>query len=166
MEARLDRKAIGFNTELSKKSTKEISELLQEVTPQDLVKFGLIPEFVGRVPVCVSLRGLDKEALVRIMKEPKNALIKQYQKLFHMDGVDLTFEDAAVNAIAGKAFERKTGARGLRSIMESILMDTMYEIPSDETIEECVITEDTVEEGRAPLTFHKNDRRRKLDTAM
>ena len=150
VEARLDRKAIGFNTEISKKSTKEISELLQEVTPQDLVKFGLIPEFVGRVPVCVSLRGLDKEALVRIMKEPKNALIKQYQKLFNMDGVDLTFEDAAVKAIASKAFERKTGARGLRSIMESILMDTMYEIPSDETIEECVITEGTVEEGSAP----------------
>lgn len=166
VEARLDRKAIGFNTEISKKSTKEISELLQEVTPQDLVKFGLIPEFVGRVPVCVSLRGLDKEALVRIMKEPKNALIKQYQKLFNMDGVDLTFEDAAVKAIASKAFERKTGARGLRSIMESILMDTMYEIPSDETIEECVITEGTVEEGSAPLTFHKNDRRRNLDTAM
>lgn len=166
VEARLDRKAIGFNTEISKKSTKEISELLQEVTPQDLVKFGLIPEFVGRVPVCVSLRGLDKEALVRIMKEPKNALIKQYQKLFNMDGVDLTFEDAAVKAIASKAFERKTGARGLRSIMESILMDTMYEIPSDETIEECVITEGTVKEGSAPLTFHKNDRRRNLDTAM
>lgn len=157
VEARLDRKTIGFNTEISKKSTKELSELLQEVTPQDLVKFGLIPEFVGRVPVCVSLRGLDKEALIRIMKEPKNALIKQYQKLFHMDGVDLTFEDAAVKAIASKAFERKTGARGLRSIMESILMDTMYEIPSDETIEECVITEDTVKKGSAPLTFHKND---------
>ncbi len=166
VEARLDRKAIGFNTELSKKSNKEISELLQEVTPQDLVKFGLIPEFVGRVPVCVSLRGLDQEALIRIMKEPKNALIKQYQKLFNMDGVDLTFEDAAVKAIASKAFERKTGARGLRSIMESILMDTMYEIPSDESIEECVITEDTVEEGSAPLTFHKNDRRRNLDTAI
>jgi ATP-dependent Clp protease ATP-binding subunit ClpX len=166
VEARLDRKTIGFNTEISKKSTKELSELLQEVTPQDLVKFGLIPEFVGRVPVCVSLRGLDKEALIRIMKEPKNALIKQYQKLFHMDGVDLTFEDAAVKAIASKAFERKTGARGLRSIMESILMDTMYEIPSDETIEECVITEDTVKKGSAPLTFHKNDHKRNLDTAI
>jgi len=166
VEARLDRKAIGFNTELSKKTTKELSDLLQEVTPQDLVKFGLIPEFVGRVPVCVSLRGLDKEALIRIMKEPKNALIKQYQKLFSMDGVELTFEDAAVKAIANKAFERKTGARGLRSIMESILMDTMYEIPSDETIEECVITKDTVEKGSAPLTFHKNDRRRNLDTAI
>jgi len=166
VEARLDRKAIGFNTELSRKTTKEISDLLQEVTPQDLVKFGLIPEFVGRVPVCVSLRGLDKEALIKIMKEPKNALIKQYQKLFNMDGVDLTFEDAAVKAIASKAFERKTGARGLRSIMEGILMDTMYEIPSDESIEECIITEDTVKKGSAPLKFRKNDRRRNLDTAI
>ncbi len=126
VEARLDRKAIGFNTEVSQKSTKEISDLLQEVTPQDLVKFGLIPEFVGRVPICVSLRGLDKEALVRILKEPKNALIKQYRKLFDMDDVELTFEDEAVNAIAEKAFERKTGARGLRSIMEDVLMDTIF----------------------------------------
>jgi len=166
VEARLDRKTIGFNTELSQKTTKELNDLLQEVTPQDLVKFGLIPEFVGRVPVCVSLQGLDKEALIRILKEPKNALIKQYQKLFNMDGVELTFDDAAVKAIASKAFERKTGARGLRSIMEGILMDTMYEIPSDETIEECVITKDTVETGSAPLTFHKNEHRRPLDKAM
>ena len=156
VEARLDRKAIGFNTEVSKKSTKELSDLLQEVTPQDLVKFGLIPEFVGRVPICVSLQGLDKEALVRILKEPKNALIKQYQKLFGMDDVELTFEDDAVLAIAEKAFERKTGARGLRSIMESVMMDTMYEIPSDETIQACVVTKEAVEGRGAPLTIHQN----------
>ena len=119
IESRLDRKAIGFNTEVSQKTTKELSELFQAVTPQDLVKFGLIPEFVGRVPICVALRGLDKEALERILKEPKNALIKQYRKLFNMDEVELTFEDEAVSAIAAKAFERKTGARGLRSIMET-----------------------------------------------
>ena len=156
VEARLDRKAIGFNTEISKKSTKELSDLLQEVTPQDLVKFGLIPEFVGRVPICVSLQGLDREALVRILKEPKNALIKQYQKLFGMDDVELTFDDEAVLAIAEKAFERKTGARGLRSIMESVMMDTMYEIPSDETIQACVVTREAVEGSSAPLTIHQN----------
>ena len=166
IEARLDRKAIGFNTEISQKTTKDMDDLLQEVTPQDLVKFGLIPEFVGRVPICVSLKGLDQEALVRIMKEPKNALIKQYRKLFNMDGVELTFEEPAVNSIAAKAYERKTGARGLRSIMESILTDVMYQIPSDETIEECIITKDTVEEGKEPLTIHHNDQRRSLDRAI
>lgn len=166
VEARLDRKAIGFNTEVSRKSTKEISDLLQEVTPQDLVKFGLIPEFVGRVPICVSLRGLDKEALVRILKEPKNALIKQYRKLFDMDDVELTFEDEAVNAIAEKAFERKTGARGLRSIMEDVLMDTMYNIPSDDSIEECIVTRDVVEEDSEPVLIHKGESRKKLDTAI
>ena len=154
IEARLDRKAIGFNTELAAKSTKEASEILQEVTAQDLVKYGLIPEFVGRVPICVSLEGLDRAALVRILKEPKNALIKQYQKLFDMDEVELSFNQDAIEAIADQAFERKTGARGLRSIMESIMMDTMYEIPSDESIEACIITKEAVE-GGAPLTIHK-----------
>ena len=166
VEARLDRKAIGFNTEVTQKGTKELDDLLQEVTPQDLVKFGLIPEFVGRVPICVSLRGLDKEALVRILKEPKNALIKQYQKLFGMDDVELTFEDDAVLAIAEKAYERKTGARGLRSIMESVMMDTMYEIPSDETIQSCVITKEAVEGNSAPLTIHQNGSKGKLGTAI
>ena len=166
VEARLDRKAIGFNTEVTHKTTKEIGELLQEVTPQDLVKFGLIPEFVGRVPICVSLKGLDQNALVRILSEPKNALIKQYRKLFDMDGVELSFEEEAIKSIAEKAFERKTGARGLRSIMEDILIDTMYEIPSDESIEECIITKDVVEEGHAPLTIHKNERRIGLNKAI
>ena len=155
VEARLDRKAIGFNTEVSQKSTKELSDLLQEVTPQDLVKFGLIPEFVGRVPISVSLRGLDKDALMRILQEPKNALIKQYQKLFEMDDVELRFEDDAIKAIADKAFERKTGARGLRSIMEGVMMDTMYEIPSDDSIEACVITEGAVDGISEPLTIHR-----------
>ncbi len=166
VEARLDRKAIGFNTEASQKTTKEIGDLLQEVTPQDLVKFGLIPEFVGRVPISVSLRGLDKEALVRILKEPKNALIKQYRKLFGMDDVELSFEDEAVNAIAEKAFERKTGARGLRSIMEDVLMDTMYTIPSDDTIEECVITKEVVEKESQPLLLRKGESRKPLNTAI
>ncbi len=155
VESRLDRKSIGFNTEVTQKSTKELSDLLMEVTPQDLVKFGLIPEFVGRVPICVSLQGLDKEALIRILQEPKNALIKQYQKLFEMDDVELSFEKDAVEAIASQAFERKTGARGLRSIMESVMMDTMYQIPSDESIEACVVTKGAVEGTSEPLTIHK-----------
>lgn len=155
IESRLDRKSIGFNTEVTQKSTKELSDLLQEVSPQDLVKFGLIPEFVGRVPINVSLRGLDKDALIRILQEPKNALIKQYQKLFEMDGVELSFEEEAVEAIAEQAFERKTGARGLRSIMESVMMDTMYEIPSDDTIESCVVTRESVEGDCEPLTVRR-----------
>ena len=155
VEARLNRKSIGFNSEISDRSTKAFSELLQEVTPQDLVKFGLIPEFVGRVPINVSLEGLDKAALVRILKEPKNALVKQYQQLFDFDHVSLSFEDDAVEAIAEKAFERKTGARGLRSIMENILMDVMYQIPSDESISECIITKGVVEGTSEPVVVHK-----------
>lgn len=151
VEARLDRKSIGFNTEVTQKSNKELSELFHEVVPQDLVKFGLIPEFVGRVPISVSLNGLDREALIRILKEPKNALIKQYQKLFAMDGVELSFEEDAITDIADKALERKTGARGLRSIMESVMMDTMYEIPSDDSIVECVITKDAVDGKDEPV---------------
>ncbi len=156
VESRLDRKSIGFNTVVSQKSAKEIGELLQEVTPQDLVKFGLIPEFVGRVPINVSLKGLDREALVKILKEPKSALIKQYQKLFEFDEVDLEFDEDAIEAIADKAFERKTGARGLRSIMESVMMDLMYQIPSDETIGKCVITKDSVEGVSEPLVFMRD----------
>jgi len=155
IEARLDRKSIGFNTAIGTKSNKEIGELFQEVTPQDLVKFGLIPEFVGRVPINVSLQGLDRDALVRILKEPKNALVKQYQKLFDMDHVKLTFDDDAIEAIADKAFERKIGARGLRSIMENTMMDLMFEIPSDETIEACIVTKDAVEGKSVPLTIRK-----------
>ena len=130
--------------------------MLQQVTPQDLVKFGLIPEFVGRVPINVSLRGLDKEALIRILKEPKNALIKQYQKLFDMDDVELSFEDEAVEAIAELAYDRKTGARGLRSIMEKVMMNAMYEIPSDEDVESCIVTKDAVEGNGEPIILHRD----------
>ncbi|MDE5891685.1 MAG: ATP-dependent protease ATP-binding subunit ClpX, partial [Acetatifactor sp.] len=156
VESRLDRKSIGFNTQLAQKSNKEIGELLQQVVPQDLVRFGLIPEFVGRVPINVSLQGLDREALVRILKEPKSALIKQYQKLFEFDEVDLEFEEDAIEAIADKAFERKTGARGLRSIMEGVMMDVMYEIPSDETIGRCVITRESVEGSGKPVIISRD----------
>jgi ATP-dependent Clp protease ATP-binding subunit ClpX len=160
VESRLDRKAIGFNTEVTVKSTNDLDDILQQVTPQDLVKFGLIPEFVGRVPISVSLRGLDREALIKILKEPKNALVKQYQKLFDMDDVELSFDEDAIEAIADKAFERKTGARGLRSIMESVMMDTMFDIPSDDTVEKCIITKEAVEGLEEPVTLHRSENRK------
>ena len=160
VENRLNRNSIGFDAEIADKKNTEISKLLKEVTPQDLVKFGLIPEFVGRVPISVSLEGLDEQALVRILKEPKSALIKQYQKLFELDQVKLTFEEDAILAIAKQAYERKTGARGLRSIMEKVMMDVMYNIPSDETIEECVITRGAVEGASKPLVIHRENMRK------
>ena len=155
VEKRLNRKSIGFNSEIAKKSAREIGEIFKEIIPQDLVKFGLIPEFVGRVPINVSLEGLDREALVRILKEPKSALVKQYQKLFGFDNVKLTFEEEALVAIADQAFERKTGARGLRSIMEKVMMDVMYRIPSDDTIVECIITKEAVDGTGEPITKHR-----------
>ena len=159
VEARMDRTSIGFNKEIADKTEQDIGEVFKEVTPQDLTKYGLIPEFVGRVPIVVSLEGLDKAALVRILREPKNALIKQYQKLFELDDVKLSFEPDAIDAIADKALERKTGARGLRSIMENIMMDVMYEIPSDDTIESCVITKESVEGNSQPFIVHRESTR-------
>ncbi len=155
VEARLDRKSIGFNTKVISNKEREIGELYAEVTPQDLVKYGLIPEFVGRVPINVSLQGLDREALIRILTEPKSALIKQYQKLFGYDHVKLTFEEEAVEAIADKALERKTGARGLRSIMEKAMMDIMYRIPSDPAITQCIITKEAVEGTSEPMVVRR-----------
>ena len=161
IETRLDRKSIGFGAEVSgKKNIYGKNSLLKEATPQDLVKFGLIPEFVGRMPINVALEGLDEEALKRILKEPKNALIKQYQRLFDLAGVKLSFEEDAVEAIAKMAMERKTGARGLRSIMEHAMMDVMYRIPSDETIEECVITKNAIEGKSSPLVLHVGEQLR------
>ncbi len=155
VEARLDRKAIGFNTQIVSKSNKDVGALLKEATAQDLVKYGLIPEFVGRVPITISLEGLDEEALVKILTEPKNALIKQYQKLFEMDEVELIFEEDAVRAIAALAMERKTGARGLRSIIERVMMDIMYRIPSDDTIATCIITKGAVLGESEPEIIHR-----------
>lgn len=156
VEERLDRNSIGFNAQIVEKSTKDIGAVLKEVAPQDLMKFGLIPEFIGRVPITVTLEGLDKEALVKILVEPKNALIKQYKKLFEFDEVNLKVDDDAVDAIAELAFERKTGARGLRSIMENVMMDIMYEIPSDDNISECIVTKDAVEGKSGPLVHYRN----------
>jgi ATP-dependent Clp protease ATP-binding subunit ClpX len=156
VEERLDRNSIGFNAEIVEKSTKDIGAVLKEVSPQDLMKFGLIPEFIGRVPITVTLEGLDKEALIRILKEPKNAIIKQYKKLFEFDEVKLEVEDDAVDEIARLAFERKTGARGLRSIMEKVMMDVMYEIPSDDNIAVCTLTKAAVDGTAKPLVTYRN----------
>ncbi len=151
VEERLNRKSIGFNGEVSAKSGDEIGELLAQVTTQDLVKFGLIPEFVGRVPIRVALEGLNKQSLVDILSKPKNALVKQYQKLFRYDGVELSFEEDAIDAIAEEAFTQKTGARGLRTIMEKAMMDVMYTIPSDDSVKECIITKDAIEGNAEPI---------------
>jgi ATP-dependent Clp protease ATP-binding subunit ClpX len=161
IEARIDHKSIGFNAEILDKSEREIGQVLEHVTPQDLVKFGLIPEFVGRVPITVTLEGLTEESLVRILKEPRNALVKQYQKLFGLDDVQLTFEDDAIMKIASMAHERATGARGLRSIMEKAMMDVMYKIPSDENVEECIVTKAAVEGESQPLLVYKDQKRLK-----
>ena len=144
VEKRIDQKSIGFNAEIAEKHEDDVDRLLQQILPQDLVKFGLIPEIVGRVPVTVALEMLDKDALMKILTEPKNALTKQYQKLLELDDVELTFDDKALEAIAETSLKRKTGARGLRAIMESIMMDIMYKAPSDETLKSCHITEDVV----------------------
>ena len=159
IESRMDEKSIGFNGILSEKEEKNVGELFKKALPQDFMKFGLIPEFVGRVPVTVSLDLLDKDAMVRILTEPKNSLVKQYRKLFELDGVELEFNEDAIEAIAEKTMERKTGARGLRAIMEETMMDLMYKIPSDESITKCTITKDTVM-GDAPalLTCTGNEK--------
>ncbi len=144
IESRIGQKTIGFNAQIIEKNRTNVGELFRQVMPQDLIKFGLIPEFVGRVPVCVALDSLDEEALIKILTEPKNAITKQYKKLFEMDGVELIFEDEALAEIAKQSFKRKIGARGLRAIMESVMMESMYNIPSDTKAIKCIITKDAV----------------------
>lgn len=155
VESRLETGSIGFNAEIIDKKHSDISRLLKQVMPEDLTKFGLIPEFIGRVPVVVSLELLDEEALVKILSEPKNALVKQYQKLFEIEDVKLEFTQEAVRAIAHMAVERKTGARGLRAIMESVMMDMMYEIPSDSNVGICTVTKDAVEGKGTPEIVYR-----------
>ena len=150
IEKRIASSALGFGGTVLSQKSKEGTELLKKVTPHDLVKFGIIPEMVGRLPVITALENLDKTALVRVLTEPKNSLVKQYQKLFSLDGVNLQFTDGALSAIAQKAIDRKTGARGLRSIMEETLEKLMFELPSDETIEVVVVGEECVTEGAQP----------------
>jgi len=150
IEQRIGKKNFGFGAEIVSNQEKQAGEWLSELVPQDLMKFGLIPEFIGRVPINVTLDGLDEEALIRILREPKNALLKQYWKMLKMDGVELEFEDDAVVEIAKKAIERKTGARGLRAILEDLMMDIMYEVPSQQDAVKCIVTKECVTENKKP----------------
>jgi len=157
IQNRIGKKTMGFGAKIESAKEKENSEVLKKILPQDLLKFGLIPEFVGRLPILVTLQALDKNALIQILTEPKNALIKQYQKLLEMDDVTLEFSEEALVAIAEKAIARSTGARGLRAIIEEIMLDTMFDVPSSTTIEKCVITKNTVESKEAPeLEYNEN----------
>ena len=164
IETRMDQKAIGFNADIKSKNEYNIGDVLKHALPQDFVKFGLIPEFIGRVPVTVSLDMLARDALIRILKEPKNALTRQYEKLFELDDVKLTFQDGAIQAIAKRAIERGTGARGIRAIIESVMMNAMYEVPSDEDAVECIITEAAAKGEAEPILVTKNDERREISS--
>ena len=155
IERRVGKKTMGFGANVQTRRERNQGELFSELLPEDLLKFGLIPEFVGRVPIVVALEALTKEALVNILTKPKNALIKQYKKLFEMDGVSLQFDAEAVEEIAEQAIERNTGARGLRSILESIMMDVMFEVPSEEDIDTCIVTKDTIKLAQQPKLIRK-----------
>lgn len=157
IQNRVGKKSMGFGAKIESPKDRDLGEVLKQILPQDLLKFGLIPEFVGRLPIIVTLHSLDKQALVQILTEPKNALVKQYQKLFEMDDVILEFETEALDSIAEKAIVRSTGARGLRAILEEIMLEVMYDIPSSTNIEKAVISKDTVENNLTPtLTINEN----------
>lgn len=164
IEGRIGKKSMGFNADIEDKVGFADSEMLKEVLPQDIVKFGLIPELVGRVPVVVTLDALDEDALVRILTEPKSAIVKQYKKLFEYDGVELEFEEDGLREVARQAAEKGTGARGLRAILENVMVDVMYEIPSDDTIASVTITKDTITEGAEPEIVHGPSRRFRQDS--
>jgi len=153
---RIGKKSVGFGADVVSLKDKRIGSLLKQVEPQDLIKYGLIPEFVGRLPVVATLDELDETALVKILTEPKNALIKQYQKLLSLDNVKLRFTDGAISAIARLALQRKTGARGLRAILEELMLDVMYEIPSQKDVAECIVNEDTVLKREKPILIYRH----------
>ncbi len=153
---RIGSKLIGFEADIKGKGEVDINEIMSIVQPEDLIKFGLIPEFIGRIPIVATLNELSLDALVRILTEPKNALIKQYKKLFELEHVKLKFTDAALLAVAEGALERKSGARGLRAILESVMLDIMYEIPSSPEIQGCVIGEEVITRGESPLLLYEN----------
>jgi ATP-dependent Clp protease ATP-binding subunit ClpX len=162
---RQGKKSIGFGAKVTGEDKKELGELLRSVQPEDLLKFGLIPELVGRLPVIATMEELLEEDLIRIMKEPKNALTKQYQKLFEFDGINLTFTEGALVAIAQKALKRKSGARGLRSVMEVAMLDVMYDLPSKSGVQECVINEQVITKGDYPVVIYHSPSEGKLQTA-
>ena len=155
IETRMDRRSIGFNADIRDRRRENVGELLRNVLPEDFIKFGMIPEFMGRVPIAVSLDPLTRDDMVRIMVEPKNSIVRQYQKLFDLDGVELKFDRDAVEAVAEKTISRKTGARGLRSIMEETMMDLMFRIPSDDSIRSCTVTREAVEGKGKPVIMRK-----------
>lgn len=163
IQRRLGSKVMGFGAKIVKQDEKNIGEILQMVQPEDLIKFGLIPEFLGRLPVIATLDELNESALIRILKEPKNALIRQYKRLMEIEGVNLRLTDSAISAIASEATKRKSGARGLRAIMESCMMDIMYEIPSMENVKECVIGEDTVLNKEDPILLFEQPKKQAQD---
>lgn len=156
IDRRLTKSVMGFGADIEKKDSKDMAELLQQVQPEDLLKFGLISEFIGRLPVIVALHPLNEDALVRILTEPKNALVKQYQKLLAMDHVELEFDDGAIHAIARQAIERNTGARGLRAIIEKIMQHVMYEIPGMKDVRKCIVTEDVVLKYSDPVLIKED----------
>ncbi|MGQ9824717.1 MAG: ATP-dependent Clp protease ATP-binding subunit ClpX [Desulfotomaculales bacterium] len=163
IQNRIGKKGIGFGAELKPRREQKIGEILRHIMPEDLLKYGLIPEFVGRLPIIVTLDALDEEALIRILTEPRNALVKQYQKLFELDGVDLEFQPEALKCIAQEALRRNTGARGLRAILEEIMLDVMFEIPSREDITRCIITRDTILKREKPLVVAVDRKKRKKE---
>jgi ATP-dependent Clp protease ATP-binding subunit ClpX len=165
IENRTGKKTMGFGAEIQTKSEKALGDILRMIMPEDLLKFGLIPEFVGRLPVVVSLDALDEEALVKILTEPRNALVKQYEKFLDLDGVELTFDPEALNAIAKRAMAHKTGARGLRAIIENIMMDLMYELPSRTDVRKCLITKEMVESKAQPVLTIETRKKKKEETA-
>lgn len=163
IQQRVGKKAMGFGADIQSKEIKDMGEMLKLIQPEDLLRYGLIPEFVGRLPVIVSLSQLDEEALVEILTKPKNALVKQYKELFNIDNVDLEFEEDALKLIAKKAIERKTGARGLRGILEEIMLDIMYDIPSRDDIEKCLITKDSIDKNSEPTLVLSEKRKKDED---
>lgn len=156
IESRIGVKTMGFGAEIHERRNRPLGDILKDVQPEDLLKFGLIPEFVGRLPVIATLDELSKRALVRILKEPRNALVRQYQKLFELENVNLKFTESALAAIAGDALKRKSGARGLRAIMENVMLDIMYDLPSIENLRECVINEEVITKSATPILIYEN----------
>ncbi|RQD75338.1 MAG: ATP-dependent Clp protease ATP-binding subunit ClpX [Candidatus Syntrophonatronum acetioxidans] len=165
IQSRISNKGIGFGASIVSKKDDDVNEILKHVLPQDLLKYGLIPEFVGRIPVIASLESLDEEALVRILTEPKNALVKQYQKLFELDGITLEFKEGTLEIIAQEAINRKTGARGLRAIIEKALLDIMYDLPTREDVSKCIITKEVIQNKEKPILVTADQRKKKEESA-
>jgi ATP-dependent Clp protease ATP-binding subunit ClpX len=159
IEQRIGRKTIGFGADIKKQDEKKLGEILTEVQPEDLLTFGLIPEFIGRLPVIATLDELDEDSLVKILTEPKNALSKQYQKLFEMENVSLSFTDNSLRAIAAESLKRKAGARGLRAILETVMLDVMYEIPSQPDVKECIVTEEVISKKESPIRLYTKEKK-------